>query len=242
MERSGQVKDGRPWGIWPTDSTPCACSPNTPMPAIPSATAISAAGARGKSRSVATSMATVTAPTATCGRRGVGDGLNDGEQIVDERALGEMDTQKFRNLVQDDDEPDSRLEADQDRFGNEIGDEAQSQERRQHEGGSHQERQHGRRTQQGRRIPTRDDLAEPLPSRMAIVVVVLTLSGREVPRHRIDQHRQERRVEAHLDRQPGDRGVRHRLRNDDRRGDQAGHHVVAQPVLPVLSQPSLCRE
>jgi hypothetical protein len=164
--------------------------------------------------------------------------LHDGEQIVDERALGEMDAQEFRDLVQDDDEPDSGLEADQDRFGNEIGDEAQPQERRQHQDGSHQQRQHGRRTQQGRRIPGRDDLADFGARQDGQRCGGAHAERARGSERRIDQHGQERRVEAHLHRQSGDRGVRHRLRNDDRCGDQAGHHVVAQPVLPVSSQPS----
>jgi hypothetical protein len=139
-------------------------------------------------------------PDGQCDRRGVGDGLHDGEQIVEERALGEMDTQEFRDLVQDDDEPDSRFKADQDRFGNEIGDETQPQERRQHQDGSHQQRQHGRRTQQGRRIPGRDDLAgfgARQDGQRRGGAHTERARGSE---HRIDQHGQERRVKAHLDR------------------------------------------
>ena len=40
----------------------------------------------------------------------------------------EMKAEQFRDLVKHDDESDPGLEADQYRFGDEIGDEAQSQE------------------------------------------------------------------------------------------------------------------
>ena len=45
----------------------------------------------------------------------------------------------------------------------------------------------------------------------------------------VDEHRQERRVEADLDRQPGNRGVGHRLGDDHGRGGQAGDDVGPQP-------------
>ena len=73
--------------------------------------------------------------------------------------------------------------------------------------------------------------------RMAIVVVVLTLSGREVPKREIDHHRQESRVEPDLHRQAGDGRVRHRLGNHDRGCCQAGDDVRAQPLRAVFAHP-----
>ena len=54
----------------------------------------------------------------------------------------------------------------------------------------------------------------------------------------VDGHRHERRVEADLDGQPGDRGVGHRLRDHDRGGREPGHDVGPQPGPLVAGQPS----
>ena len=175
-------------------------------------------------------------------QRRVGNGLNDGQQIVEERALGEMDAQQLRDLVQHDDEPDPRLEADQHRFGDEVGDEAQPQERSQHEDGSHQQRQRRRSAHQGRRIAIRGDLAELGRRQDGERRGGAHAERPRRPEHCVDHHRHQRRVEPHLHRQPGDRGVGHRLRNHDRGRDQAGDQVPPQPLLLITEQPIQYRE
>ncbi len=72
-EASGSVTEGRPVGTWPTVSTPSAGSPNSVTPATAAATTSSGAGARGTKRSNATSAPIVRPPTAiviseACGR------------------------------------------------------------------------------------------------------------------------------------------------------------------------------
>lgn len=70
--------------------------------------------------------------------------LEDGQQVVEEGALLEMDAQELRELVQNDDEADAGLEADQHRLGDEVRDEAQPQDGRQKKDASHEKGQHRR--------------------------------------------------------------------------------------------------
>ena len=55
------------------------------------------------------------------------NGLQSRHQIVNEVAFGDMHAEQLGNLVEHDDECDSRLKANQDWLRNEISDEAQSQ-------------------------------------------------------------------------------------------------------------------
>ena len=57
------------------------------------------------------------------------------------------------------------------------------------------------------------------------------------PQQGVDHRRHQGGVEAHLDRQPRDRGVRHRLRNDDGRCGEAGNDIEPEPFLPVADGP-----
>ena len=123
----------------------------------------------------------MTIPTARVGQRRVRNGLNDRKQIVDKGALREMDAQQLRNLVQHNDDRDPRFEADQHRFRNEVGDEAQPQERSQQENGTHQESQRCRSSHKDAGSPSGANWLSWAAARMANVVVVLTLSGRDVP-------------------------------------------------------------
>ena len=96
--------------------------------------------------------------------------------------LAKVDAQQLRNLIQHDDESDPRLESDQHRLGDEVGDEAEPQDRR-------QPRAWRRRATSASRDAVSSDAGSPpgatspraAAARMASVVVVLTLSGREVP-------------------------------------------------------------
>ncbi len=101
-----------------------------------------------------------------------------------------------------------------------------------------EQRQRGREPRAARRDrPPGQWRRGSAPVRIAIVVVVLTLSTFDDAEEGVDQHREKRRVEADLDRQPRDRGVGHRLRDDDGRGGQAGDDVEPEPVLPVAAEP-----
>ena len=88
-----------------------------------------------------------------------------------------------------------------------------------------------------RRIAVRDDLAELRRRQNGDRGAGAHAERPGGPEHRIDQHRQEGRVESHLHRQAGDGGVGHRLRNDHRGSRQAGDHVQSQPFLAVLLDP-----
>ena len=66
------------------------------------------------------------------------EALDETRKIVEEGTLMKMDAEQLRELVQNNNQTDPGLEADQYRFGDEVGDEAQSQERSKHQDGPHQ--------------------------------------------------------------------------------------------------------
>ena len=115
------------------------------------------------------------------GYRGLRHLLREDDQIAEEAGLREMDAQQLRELIHHDHEADAGLEAGEHRVGDEVGDESQAEE-----------------DASPSRTPTRTDsvaaaamsaaasppgAARPSSAavRIAIVVVVLTLSGRDVP-------------------------------------------------------------
>ena len=51
------------------------------------------------------------------------------KQVLDERTPCKMNAENLGDLIQNDDDADARLEANQNRLGDEIGNEAQPQER-----------------------------------------------------------------------------------------------------------------
>ena len=65
IEKSGSVSEEKPFGMWPTTSTPRAFSPSRPAPAMPAATATSGAGTRGKKCSRPTRIAIMATATAS---------------------------------------------------------------------------------------------------------------------------------------------------------------------------------
>src|SRR5271157_2984775 len=60
-------------------------------------------------------------------QRGVGNSLDCGQQIMEERAPGNVYPQNLRELIEYDDQTDARLEADQNRLGDKVGHESQPQ-------------------------------------------------------------------------------------------------------------------
>ena len=87
----------------------------------------------------------------------------------------------FGNLVQHDDQPDAGLEADQHRFGDEVGDEPSRSTEASNRDGAYQKGQRRRSTEESGGVAVGCDWPSSAPTRIAMVVVVLTLSGREVP-------------------------------------------------------------
>ena len=92
-----------------------------------------------------------------------------------------MDPQELGKLVQDDDQPDAGLEPCEHRVGDQVGHRAEAQQAPQQEKPARQERQGGGGRHQGGSVSAGCRLAEGAAVRMARVVVVETLRGREVP-------------------------------------------------------------
>jgi hypothetical protein len=124
-----------------------------------------------------------------------------------------------------------RLEADQHRFRNEVRDEAQPQEPKPRMAPT-------RRVSvaeafiKGAGSPAVTIWPSSAATRMSNVVVVLTLERPRRSDHCLDHHQQQYRVESYLHRQPGDRSIGHRLRNDDR------GRLSSQRLGRVLTSPS----
>ena len=107
--------------------------------------------------------------------------LDDRQHVAEESGLDDVNAKQFRNLIHHDDQTDGGFEPGQHRLGDEVGDEAKT-----------------KRACQQEQAPTSiasvaaaginsapDPFGAATPSavalRIAIVVVVLTLSGRDVP-------------------------------------------------------------
>ena len=196
------------------------------------ATATSGAGTRGTKRSTPTSRTAASRARPRASRSDVSGTLSAmRERDCGRTALGEVDAEQLRELVEHDHEPDPRLEADEHRLGDEVGDEAEPQQRGQPRGGRRPAASASpTAASSAARSPPGTTCASRVPARIAIVVVVLTLSTREVPSDRVDEHRHEDGVEADLDRKARDRRVGHRLGDHDGGGRQARDHVGPQPL------------
>ena len=138
------------------------------------------------------------------------------ESVVEETGLLDVHAEQFRQLVDDDHEPDARFESDQHGFRDEIRDETQSQQpgREQHQPDHHRERcrgdqqvdpgavRHGAQCRSGQDRDRRRR-ADAERSRSA--------------KQRVNDHGHERRIQSDLHGEPGDRRERHGFRDDDRR-------------------------
>ena len=130
---SGSVTDGRPRGIAPMASTPRACRPEQAHRRD--------AGGDDDERRRRFRQEVLEGdqepdrgdPDRERRPRGLGKVLHDRSQIAEEAGLGKVDAEELRDLVEHDDEPDPRLEADQDRLGDEVRDEAEPQQGRHEE-------------------------------------------------------------------------------------------------------------
>ena len=157
--------------------------------------------------------------------------------IVEEIALGKMNTEDLWQLIHNDHHADSGLESHQYGFRNKVSHESKAHDGRQNQHGADQQGEDGRRLQQRRHVARRCRLAECGAGQ--------NRDGRgggdaERPRgaeDRIHHEGHKGRIQPHLNGQSGDGCIRHGLRNDHRRGGQTRDNVQSQPVFPVLRQP-----
>ena len=161
----------------------------------------------------------------------------DSGDVVHERALCEVDAENLRDLVDDDHHRNAGLEADQHRLGNEIGDEAEAEDRCQDQNSPHHHRQQRRRVEQRSGIAARHGFTELCGRQDCKRRAGTDAQWSRRAEHCIDDHRHERGIEAHLNRQACDGGIRHRLRNDDRGRRESRHDIGTQPLAPVVAEP-----
>jgi hypothetical protein len=148
-----------------------------------------------------------------------------------------MDAEQLRDLIEDDDDPDPRLEADEHRLGDEARDEAEAQQPREDQERAREKRQRRRCRQRCGRVARFSERAELGGDEDRERRRAADAEQSRRAEQRVEHHRAERRVQADLHRKPGDRRVRHGLRDHDRRRDQAGDEVGAQPLALVVGEP-----
>ena len=149
-------------------------------------------------------------------------------EVGEEALLGDVDAEELRHLVEHDHEADAGLEAGQHRRGDEVGDEAQAQQPRQHQHRADQRGQRGRRRDELRRVAVGHDQAELRAGQDRQRGGGADAEHARRAEQRVDHHRDEGGVEAHRDRQPGHGRVGHGLGQHDGRGREAGDHVEAK--------------
>ena len=101
--------------------------------------------------------------------------------VLEEPRLVDMDAQQLRELVDDDDQADAGLEPHQDGLGDEVGHETEPQHRRDQQHHAHHDGESRGGGDQLGGTASGATATSVDPVRIAMVVVVLTLSGREVP-------------------------------------------------------------
>ena len=129
--------------------------------------------------------------------------LRDADDVEEETPLGDVDSQKFRHLVQHDHETDSRFEAGQDRRGDEVGDEPQPHQPRQQQHRADQRGQRGRRRDQLRRVAVRHGQTELRAGQDRQRGSGADAQHPRRAEQRVDHHRDERGIEADRNRQTG---------------------------------------
>ena len=165
-------------------ATPEACNPNSPIAAMPAATAIER---RRRSRREVLEGEDEDArsrpmPTASVSQEVSGKCRTIASRSRKKPALSIVDAEDLRDLVDDDHEADARLESDQDRIGDEVRDEAEPQQGRARAIAADDDAERRGRARI-RAAGSASGATSPsgAPGEIAIVVVVLTLSGRDVP-------------------------------------------------------------
>ena len=227
-DRSGSVSDGNPCGINPTVETPRGLRPKYHDAAMLPPTATSGAGECGQRRSMPISTAKVATATARVSSDVAGMCWTRLNTSAKEALLGEVDAQQFGHLVEHDHEPDSGLEASEHGSGDEVGHKPQSQQPGRQQNCANQRGQCGCCRGQLAQVAVRHRQPELRAGQDG------QCRGRTDAEHargaeqRIDQHRNERGIQAHGHRQAGHGGVGHGLGQHDRCRDKAGDHIQAQ--------------
>ena len=160
-----------------------------------------------------------------------GQVVRHGDQVPEEARLLDVNAEQLRDLVHDDHQADAGLEAGEHGFGNEVGDKPEPQQR----GAAPAWRRRGSQASRRPPISSAGTAAGHRLTELGCCENGDRRRGADAQRprgaqQRVDDHRHERRVEAHLHRQAGDGGVRHRLGDHDGGRDQAGDDVRSQPI------------
>ena len=225
----GNVGVGNPLGNDPTVATPLAARSKTPVTTVAPTTATSTAGTffdtRGK-----TSRMTRVAETDQQGRRvRLVETRDESFRLVDEAIGVRRKAEQFGQLPNEDGDREAIHVADLDLFGQQVRDEPEFAETESDFDRADHQRHHPGERDRGRRIAGHEQRRD----------------GREDQRrHRgiRPEHEDARRTEACVPNEAGDRrieaghgwqprelGVRHTLRHEDRREDQAGDEIRPQP-------------
>ena len=174
-------------------------------------------------------------------QRGFWNVLRDADNVEEEAPLGDVDSQKFRHLVQHDHETYSRFEACQHRRGNKVGDKPQTHQPRQQQHRADQPGQCGRRRDQLRRVAVRHGQTELRAGQDRQCGSGTDAQHPRRAEQRVDHHRDERGIQADRNWQTGNRRVGHGLRKHHGSGRQAGDQVEAQCVGAGLACLCVCR-
>ena len=235
MPRAGMAGVGRPVGTGPTTRIPSSCSENSATTAVARATVMSGPGNRGTSRCRVNSNTTIAVARMTVGQCNWSSRLRNDAIWRDEFVPVDLDAGDLPQLAGDHDDGHTGHVADQDGFGQQIGQEAEpGQSPQQAEPADQQgqrggqpgvpdriacrdRHQHHRGHQRGRRLrPDRQ-----LPGRPEQGVGSKRCHDGPQPDHR--------RQACHL-------GVGHHLRDQVGGDGETGQDVATQPAAPVVPE------
>ena len=148
-------------------------------------------------------------------QRGMWNALGDGQKVVNERALVKMKAQQLGDLIEHDDEPDPGFEADQHRFGDEVGYEAEAQECRQDEHDAYEQCQRRAGGRERRRISAWSCLTEGRCRQNGKRRRRAHAEWPGTSQRSVNPHGKKRGVEPNLHGKSGDRGVGHGFGDHD---------------------------
>ena len=175
-------------------------------------------------------------PTTSASRLREVEAVDERLHLVDEAVGVGREAEQLRELADDDRDRQADHVADLHLLREQVGDEAELAEPEADLDRGDEQRQHaGERDELGRVAGDRerDDRGEDQrPERR----VRAEHEDPRRPEERVADEARDRRVEAVDGRQPRELGVRHALRNEDRRQNDPGDEVRAQPAAVVSSQ------
>ena len=248
----GMVNGGKPCGSSPTSETPLAARSKTAVAAIASDHHDEHRRDLGQPPLQSQYQHN---PADADRRRGdhrlaIGHALDESDQVTNEVFAFDLEPEELRELAHQDGDRETVHVADHRRLGDEVGDEAELGHGRQDHDGADHEGKHRRERDRLLRVAVGRDKGQDR-------------RGDHGPERRVrpqdqDAGRAEDRVGEQAEDagvQPGDRGqsgqlgIGHALRNEQRRQDDPGDDVLAEPVLLVrrddveprhrLAQPAL---